>query len=169
MRPGQSSCRLLYCSPDLGKFSTQGLRVWVVLGIPVLIHWLATTVSSLLKALLFSFILCVWTCVRIHACSFMHTYVSKMWFLYCIISIVNNGERVSNCHMGYQKWVCRVQSSPGSLVKSHESQRHWLVAFKHVWKGIRVCLYIMKALTGGILIRLHGREKCNMLWISCMV
>jgi len=27
----------------------------------------------------------------------------------------------------------------------------------------------MKALIGGILTRLHGKEKYNMLWISCMV
>jgi len=27
--------------------------------------------------------------------------------------------------------------------------------------------YIMKALIGGILTRLHGREKYNVLWISC--
>ena len=102
------------------------------------------------------------------------------------------GERVSNCHMGYQKWVRRVltQSSPefsgfvrkitlitkaligGFLNTSGKvSWFVWKVSW-FVWKvSWFVCKItcIMKALIGGILTHLHRRENCNLLWISCTV
>ena len=76
------------------------------------------------------------------------------------------GERVSNCHVGYQNertefsgFVRKITRIKKALIGGFFNTSGKASGF------VRKITYIMKALH----FNTSGREKCNVLWISCAV